>query len=555
MMVNRPNRNVSVMKSFIAREHYSFDGFVLDADAETLTRDGVGIHLAPKPFRALLYMVRHRDRLVSREELIGEIWQDTIVEYDQGLGFLIREIRSALGDRARSPMYLETVPRRGFRFVASVEQPSSRRGAIAAGVVATVLIVASITFGRTSSERVVLPSDSLAAEAFSQGGLYLQRNLRVNDLQNAIRLFSLTIERDSSFAPAYALRSVARVSLLWEHGWMPQLDSAQSDLEQALRLDRSDPSSQLAAGYMAYYGARDYETAVDHFGQAVEGDPDNLLALTGLGYVLRRVGRWTEAVEVLRKAYDSDNESFEVAYALATTLQQMREYEAAELYLSRTIALEPDDFYGYQLAAINALNLGTDTAASRARILAWPAFTPSRLVNSEMLSRSLLTSLIGDPAELDLADSRANALRFYYVKGQLLEIVGDSVAAALSFDSAVAYGRSFGVTADDATSYGGAQALRLAYSLVVLGKLDEGLALADSVRLRSPVWEDTYAGPSLKMIHSLVLLRAGYREAAAELVAEVLSRPGWLTPGIVESDPYWSQLTEMPVLATALGGN
>jgi hypothetical protein len=72
----------------------------------------------------LLLLVRKGGALVSREEIRGELWPDgTFVDFDQAVNFSIRQIRDALGDDAERPLYIETVPRRGHRFIAPVTNP------------------------------------------------------------------------------------------------------------------------------------------------------------------------------------------------------------------------------------------------------------------------------------------------------------------------------------------------------------------------------------------------------------------------------------------------
>jgi TolB-like protein/DNA-binding winged helix-turn-helix (wHTH) protein/tetratricopeptide (TPR) repeat protein len=104
-----------------------FGSFLLDFGAEQLLRDGVSVALAPQPFRLLRYLVNNPGRLVTREEIQTELWgADTFVDFERGLNFCILQLRTALGDDARRPIYIETVPRRGYRFIAPVSSPEVR---------------------------------------------------------------------------------------------------------------------------------------------------------------------------------------------------------------------------------------------------------------------------------------------------------------------------------------------------------------------------------------------------------------------------------------------
>lgn len=81
--------------------------------------------LPPQPFKVLALLVRHAGGIVTRTEIREQVWgAGTHVEFDQGLNFCIRQIREALGDDADAPRFVETLPRRGYRFVASVTAPA-----------------------------------------------------------------------------------------------------------------------------------------------------------------------------------------------------------------------------------------------------------------------------------------------------------------------------------------------------------------------------------------------------------------------------------------------
>jgi eukaryotic-like serine/threonine-protein kinase len=103
------------------RAVYRFGPFQLDATNTTLTRNGNQLKLQDLPYRLLVVLVERPGEIVSREEVRQRLWpQNTFVEFDNSLGVAIRKIRDALGDNADAPCYVETVPRRGYRFLAPV---------------------------------------------------------------------------------------------------------------------------------------------------------------------------------------------------------------------------------------------------------------------------------------------------------------------------------------------------------------------------------------------------------------------------------------------------
>lgn len=99
-----------------------FATFELDLVDEELRRAGVRIHLAAQPLHLLALLAGNAGRLVRRETIRQHLWPaDSYGEFDQGINTLVREVRRALGDRAASPRFVATEPRRGYRFVAPVE--------------------------------------------------------------------------------------------------------------------------------------------------------------------------------------------------------------------------------------------------------------------------------------------------------------------------------------------------------------------------------------------------------------------------------------------------
>src|SRR3954467_15582995 len=99
-----------------------FDSFELDTGSGELRRNGDRIKLPPQPFRVLGLLVRRSGEIVSRADIRERIWcDDTFVDFEQGLNFCIRQIREALGDNADAPHFIETLPRRGYRFLIPVE--------------------------------------------------------------------------------------------------------------------------------------------------------------------------------------------------------------------------------------------------------------------------------------------------------------------------------------------------------------------------------------------------------------------------------------------------
>jgi len=118
---------------------YFFEEFALDVGRRELCRGRVEVKLEPQVFDVLLYLLRHRDRVVGKDELFHAIWKGRVVT-DSALTSRINAIRQAVGDDGRSQRLIRTLPRHGFRFVGSVEESLGASGESAALVAPPTLV-------------------------------------------------------------------------------------------------------------------------------------------------------------------------------------------------------------------------------------------------------------------------------------------------------------------------------------------------------------------------------------------------------------------------------
>jgi cholera toxin transcriptional activator len=113
---------------------YRFGVFEADAGTGELRRQGVRVRLNAQPFQVLLMLLERPGSLITREEISRELWPDgTFVDYDHGVNSALNRIREALGDPAGSPRFIETLARRGYRFIAPVERISGMEIEVAPG--------------------------------------------------------------------------------------------------------------------------------------------------------------------------------------------------------------------------------------------------------------------------------------------------------------------------------------------------------------------------------------------------------------------------------------
>ena len=179
-------------------DFYRFGQFTVDTNQRVLLRESTPVGLTPKVFETLLILVENSGRLVGKEELMQRLWPETFVE-ESNLTFNIQQIRKALGDNARQPRFVETVARRGYRFIAEVNgnsaataaaetelsragistsTPATKKGYLAFAAIAVMMVVAGavvLWFARvrhpTSTSSIPILSTPFKSEKFATGGV------------------------------------------------------------------------------------------------------------------------------------------------------------------------------------------------------------------------------------------------------------------------------------------------------------------------------------------------------------------------------------------------
>ena len=212
---------VFLSESTIHEALLRFGAFELDLRSGELRKGGVLLNLPPQPFKILVLLATHPGQLVTREKIQREIWgSGTFVDFEQGLNFAINKIRMTLGDEAGTPRYIETLPRRGYRFIAPVEetrahgslleqrlhepgatlQPSAREGPQEAALPARIGSTEH-TSGSAASEGTVHEAQSATA---NQGTLRWRTGLALAALLTVCIAAGLFIWHGTRFQTAQA---------------------------------------------------------------------------------------------------------------------------------------------------------------------------------------------------------------------------------------------------------------------------------------------------------------------------------------------------------------
>lgn len=233
-------------------EKIKFSDYAFDPRSGELRHNGTVLKLQPQPTRVLSILVTRAGEIISREELTDQVWgRQTHVDFEHGLNFAIRQIRRALQDDPNSPRFIETIPKRGYRFVSPVtfdlpvrskvyDPPSPALGAIPGNGHHMVTLVA---VAKKSSWRKV--AAGLAIMVFVVAGAFLLnrrihttepvrwnlQNMRVTQLTDSGKVGTATISPDGRYL-AYTLKESGFSSL-----WMRQL-ATQSAVQLAPPSDK-----------------------------------------------------------------------------------------------------------------------------------------------------------------------------------------------------------------------------------------------------------------------------------------------------------------------------
>jgi TolB-like protein/DNA-binding winged helix-turn-helix (wHTH) protein/Flp pilus assembly protein TadD len=166
---------------------YRFGLFEVDSRTGELRKQGRQLKLRGRPFDILLLLLARGGDVISREELRQQLWQaDTFVDFDHGLNSAINRLREALGDSAENPRFIETLPKRGYRFIAPIEIPHLTAPAVipapaVPAAVQSVPVVAEVSESPAARRQLSVPSrvvlllaSGALAVAVVVAGLYLR---------------------------------------------------------------------------------------------------------------------------------------------------------------------------------------------------------------------------------------------------------------------------------------------------------------------------------------------------------------------------------------------
>lgn len=363
---------------------HRFDGFELDGESGTLTRDGEPVPLQDLPLRLLVALVEGAPGTVSRDALREVLWPPgTHLDLDASLNTAVARVREALGDDASSPRFVATVPRKGYRFVAPLARVRRRRrGAAATTAIGATLALALMAAGTWWTLSTPRGDRSLRADATASRHERARESILIarhfaerrsrDGLERAIAAYQSAAAVAPDSAEAYSGLALSYTLLGIYDYWRPReaFGPAETMARRALELDPGSADAHLAMGVVAAVVHWDWAAALAEAEGAVEVRPDAPSVWVWRGALFAALGRHDESIASTRRALALAPASPVVNTALAWNLFLARRDDEAIAQSRRTIDLFPDYYDAWDNLKWIEVTIGHDPEALEAWIRA-----------------------------------------------------------------------------------------------------------------------------------------------------------------------------------------
>jgi DNA-binding winged helix-turn-helix (wHTH) protein/tetratricopeptide (TPR) repeat protein len=391
-----------------------FGVFEADLRSGELRKNGVKVKIQDLPFRALRLFLSHPNEVVSRDQFRRTLWPEGVfVDFDHGISSAINRLRDALGDSADNPIFIETIDRRGYRWIAPTHTPvaqpvigpilvknevvetelgppshgqpeqnqvhgkvittvSSHRWGWTLIVPASLLLLAfwGLRPIHRSANAAVAKSKSVSdlapsrhpsdAEEFYLKGRFYWGKRTPEGLNKAVDYFTQAIVHDPNYAPAYVGLADC-YNLLREYTLMPSSEAYPRALAAARKAVELDPQSSEAHASLAFalfYGMWDASGAEREFRRAIELDTDNAVAHHWYATYLSVVGDNTKSLIEIERAQALDPASKAIVADKGDLLWLANQREAGITLLKQLEASEPDFISPHRYLKVTDLAAG-----------------------------------------------------------------------------------------------------------------------------------------------------------------------------------------------------
>jgi DNA-binding winged helix-turn-helix (wHTH) protein/tetratricopeptide (TPR) repeat protein len=439
-----------------------FGVFEADLRAGELRKNGYKVKIQDLPFRTLKLLLNRPNEVVTREEFRQALWPlDIFVDFDRGISSAVKRLRDALGDSADNPIFVETIDRRGYRWIApisiapisisptSIAQTSgaavaptqapetnselssrstpqtsvppqsnpfvSWRLAYFLPVLALLFVIGSFRPGSHSAKAggnrprssiaantARHPANREAEDMYLQGRYYWNKRTP-DDLHKAVDYFTQAIVHDPAYADAYVGLADC-YNLLREYTVMPASDAyprALAAAKKAVELDDQSSEAHASLAFVSFFGLWDVATADREFRRAIELDPNNAKAHHWYASFLSASRHFSESLTEIDRARELDPNSPSILADKGRLIWIAGRHEEGVTLLKQVEAADPDLSSPHRYLKMAYLQSGE---------------YPNYLV--EMKKEALL---LHDPSALAVAEAAKKGFAAHGVKGMLEE--------------------------------------------------------------------------------------------------------------------------------------
>ena len=350
-----------------AQHFYEFGPFRLDRMERVLFRADHPLTLTPKAFDLLLALVEQHGHVIEKEELMGTVWPETVVE-ESNLTHHISVLRKTLGESAGVPAYIETIPRRGYRFVAEVKEQNGVGATLVGAELATPISIdekqPTAPPVKSRSQRITailsiltLLLAALAGIGFWQyfrqeknaqvrqfefkGNFYLGRWTE-DEIRKGIEYYNQAIALDPQSAAAYE-GLAAGWNFLSDLHVSPReaMPKAKAAIVNALQRDDRSAQAHASLGVIKTQYEWDWAGAELEYKRALALAPEYEPAHRLYGWHLIAMGRFDEAQAEMKRSLESDPLNDWGLWGLGDSFYFARQYDQAIEQYRRAIGVEP----------------------------------------------------------------------------------------------------------------------------------------------------------------------------------------------------------------------
>lgn len=304
----------------------------------------------------LVVLHQRAGEVLSSSQLLDEVWGGAAVS-GHSVAIVISDLRRALGDDARAPRLIETVPKRGYRLIARPggapaghEEPAVRRPRRLAKRLATVLVLAAALAVAIVGARLYAPKtsplDPELARQYEQARNLWSRREAEGALAARVLLAEILAVRDD-FAPAHAAMADLHVHKTGEYLGVAPLEAfrvGQRHADRALELDPSLPDAHVTLALLAFYRDRQPRKALAALDRALELDAELARAWQSRGMVLSAIGEPEASLEAIRRARELDPVSPSAAWDEVWFLYLAGRFDEASTAAARASSYSPRNY-------------------------------------------------------------------------------------------------------------------------------------------------------------------------------------------------------------------